>query len=263
MNTTVSGRFRAAIAVAAAILMTVAASSQGAARPVIEAPKRLETGRTGEIYVNPRPANPSEYLRAISAVGIGACPASLSGSPETPPGWTASLSANAGKRASGLVNAAGAEPGSRILICAYQGSIPLGVGRLIGGRSVVVAPKRVQPRQRIVKAYFKPGPYEPIVLRPEGLVPPLNGSPPYASRLLKWKNWGSPRTSSTGRVFYNTCRPACAVGYRGVRGTVVLSRIRKCRGHFRYTRAQFLYPHKRRYNVTFRYKCSGWIESYG
>src|SRR5262249_18639043 len=136
---------------------------------------------------------------------------------------------------------------------------PVTASRRVGAVSAVLLFALVAAGSSIGSegALFKPSPYDKAISEPTEIVPPLNGDPPMATKLDHWANWGSARTSSTGRVFYNPCRPDCAGGYRGVRGRAVLSRVRECRGAPRYTAVRFIYTHQARYDATFRYECSG------
>jgi hypothetical protein len=97
-------------------------------------------------------------------------------------------------------------------------------------------------------------------IKPERVsLPVING--PFGKQLNRWQRWDASRTvASGGTMYYDTCRPSCAGGYKTDSGRVVLTRIRGCAGRRHYTKAFFYYDHHPRYDAYGRVDCRGRIK---
>lgn len=221
------------------------ASASMGANGTVEAPSTVRVGRSVPITVHPHPSSPSELITVIASDSLKKCPNALRSVQHQ---WQVPIRGDALHPQHGRVRAGRASPDSTIRVCAYQGHPRVGPLRLIG-----MAHIRVTRRPR--RVVFQPCRGRAITRPAE--ITPCGINPPFAKKLTNWRNWGRRVASSSGALYYNTCRPACAVGYRRTRGVTTLSRIRKCGRQLHYTRIHFAYPRRPRFDVTILINCLG------
>ncbi len=239
-------------------------SISSAAGAVVEVPATALSGQKVEVRVNPQPPTPSETVWAFAFGDGRSCPPPEGAYVQHGGGEVIFEAAPAGVAVTTSYEVV-ADPGTSITICAYQEDPYSPAWRYIGSAALTVSkpagpPPKTKGESNI---FFKPSPYTAVVKRPREIVPPLNGDPPVARNLRHWRKWGKPMTTARGVLLYNTCRPACVVGYHRAQGETVLSRIRRCSGDLRYTAVRFLYFRHPRYNIEFVYDCSGRLRRYG
>lgn len=100
------------------------------------------------------------------------------------------------------------------------------------------------------RIYFKAG--------SQVMPPRIHASVGYARGLTDWQGWGRRRTHAEGTVYYRVCRPNCASGYnQGIRGEVVLSRVRRCDRQLRYLKLRFVYSGVPKRDLVEKFNCRG------